>query len=82
MESEVREARGPGTGTAGRDQIRGDVDADDIGAATGSWKRGRSVTAAEVEDLHSRPDVEAGDEIFAAFAHRFGDAGEIPFLPK
>ena len=43
---------------AGGDEVRGNVDAEHIGAAPGRGKRRRAVAAAEVEDLHARRDAE------------------------
>ena len=82
LEAEIIEIAGAGALIAGGNEIGGDVDAEDGGAARGGRHSRGSVAAAKVEDAHARLDAKSGDELLTAVAHGCGDAGEVAFLPQ
>ena len=78
----IREALGLGAPVAGLDKVGGDIDPEHIRAQSRFRQRGRSVAAAEIEDLHALRDAEFLDQLLPAFSHAFRDAGEVALFPK
>src|SRR3546814_1754511 len=67
---------------AGRNQVRGDVDATNPGASPRGWQGGCPVAATKIEDVHPGANIQCGDERVSAVPHGCGEAGEIALLPQ
>ena len=67
---------------AGFDEVRGDIDSEHVCAESGFRQCGRSIAAAEIEDLHALRDAEFLDEFLPAFSHAVRNAREVTLLPK
>jgi hypothetical protein len=68
------------TRVACSDEVRGDIDAEDVGPEFRRRQGGRAVAAARIQHLEAF-DAERRDERLAALPHARCDSREITFLP-
>ncbi len=82
LKSAVLEARLPGALVSGFDEIRCDIDAQDVGSEPCRRQCSRSVAASKIKHFESLGDSEALDESFSTVAHACRNAGKVAFFPQ